>query len=74
VVLVDEPQRPPLAPEPPSNQNDRQRRLADVEFADERPLALGRVIAWIVLAPFYAATLVGSVGLNVIFIRGLLRI
>lgn len=73
-VLLDEAQRPPLRPDPASNQNDRQARFSRLEVEYGRGFGLARVVAWVMLAPFYAATLVGSVGLNVVFIRGLLRI
>jgi hypothetical protein len=76
-VLLDEPQRPPLMPEPAMNQNERPQapQFAGLDADDDdRRSGLARVVAWVLLAPLYSATLVGSVGLNVMFIRGLLRI
>lgn len=73
-VLLDEPERPPLMPEPAVNQNQRPAQLSDLDIDQDRRVGLARIVAWVLLAPFYAATLVGSVGLNVMFIRGLLRI
>ncbi|HVY50366.1 MAG TPA: hypothetical protein VHA07_02280 [Devosia sp.] len=71
-----EPQRPLLAPEPATNQNEP-RRARPPEPGDglehARSGGLGRIVAWILLAPLYTGTLVVAVGIDVMFIRGLLR-
>jgi len=56
---MDEPDRPPLAPEPAINENSPAPRRSMPPQQTERP-QLRRIIAWIVIAPFYAAAIVGS--------------
>ena len=78
-VLLDEPQRPPLSPERAINQNDdpaddrrRPLRRVDSEEDDIPPLGLARIIAWIVLAPWYGAIAVASLGIDLMFAKDLL--
>lgn len=73
-VVLDDPQRPPLSPEPPTNQNLRVARPRAEELVDEEEpssWAVGRVVAWILLAPWYVAVAVASVGLDVLIVKDL---
>lgn len=73
-VVLDDPQRPPLSPEPPTNQNLRVARPRAEELVDEEEpssWAVGRVVAWILLAPWYVAVAVASVGLDVMIVKDL---
>ena len=73
-VVLDDPQRPPLSPEPPTNQNLRVARPRAEELVDEEEpssWAVGRVVAWILLAPWYLAVAVASVGLDVLIVKDL---
>ena len=58
-VLIDEPARPPLAPEPAINENHVAPRRLPAAPPAERP-QIRRLIAWIVIAPFYAAGIAGT--------------
>jgi hypothetical protein len=74
-VVLDDPQRPLLSPEPPTNQNLRAPRPQpeELEYDEEPPRwKLGRAIAWVLLAPWYGAIAVASVGVDVLFIKDLL--
>jgi len=74
-VVLDDPQRPPLSPEPPTNQNLRAARPQTEEFDDEDEPSrwtAGRIVAWILLAPWYAAIAVASFGVDVLFVKDLL--
>jgi hypothetical protein len=75
-ILLDEPQRTPLRPEPPINQNidlDTRPRLRpsmpmdDADEADHPAFTIARLTAWILLAPLYLAMLAASVGVLVLF-------
>jgi hypothetical protein len=64
-ILLDEPSRPPLAPEPAINENRATpRRSSQPPMPERRPV--GRIIAWVVIAPFYAAGILGSAALLVL--------
>jgi len=73
-IFLDEPQRPPLTPDSPINQNARALRPApaDLEADDRRGLSLARTVAWIILAPWYVAIAAAALGLNLMFIKNLL--
>lgn len=76
-IVLDEPNRPPLAPEPATNQNERLSPPPDDDFElgeVRRPWSVGRAVAWVLLAPWYAVTLVAAVGLVVLFVRFVLRV
>ena len=64
-IFIDEPARPPLAPEPAINENRAAARRPIAQPAPERR-SVARLIAWIVLAPFYAAFILGSAALLVL--------
>jgi hypothetical protein len=72
-VTLDEPQRPLLAPEPPTNQNIRAPRPDPIEFDDDEPArwTTGRIVAWILLAPWYATIAVAALGVDVLFVKDL---
>src|SRR3569833_1190285 len=66
-VVLDDPQRPLLSPEPPTNQNLRVARPLPQEFDyddEPSPWTTGRIVAWILLAPWYVAIAVASLGLD----------
>jgi hypothetical protein len=73
--MLGEPQRAPLRPERPINQNleltaEPRRRfsVADDEQNEDHPaFTIARMTAWILLAPWYLAALAGSLGLLVLF-------
>ena len=74
-VVLDDPQRPPLSPEPPTNQNLRVARPRAEELVDEEEpssWAVGRVVAWIILAPWYLAMIAAAVGIDALFVKDLL--
>lgn len=75
-VVLDEPQRPPLSPQPPTNQNVRAARPEpeQLEYEDDEtsPWTIGRIVARIVLAPWYIVIAAASVGLLVLFFKDLL--
>lgn len=94
-VLLEEPRRPPLAPEPAINQNGntlraeptlepRDRAAARLrrpvvsilpEAADERRRpTFARIVAWIILAPWYLAMIAATVAVIGLFVRNLFRI
>jgi hypothetical protein len=74
-ILLDEPQRTPLRPEPPINQNldlpaERRTRpplQADDTDEDHPAFTIARMTAWILLAPWYLAMLAASIGVLVLF-------
>jgi hypothetical protein len=59
VLIVDDPQRPPLAPEPALNQNDAQSDNRARPSARRRPRT-GRLVARVLLAPLYIVIAAGS--------------
>lgn len=73
-VLLDEPARPPLRPGPARNQNTTPALGERFEETAEprRHLGFGRILAWLLLAPLYAATAVASIGLDAMFVKELL--
>ncbi len=74
-VVLDDPQRPPLSPEPPTNQNLRaaRPRTEGFDYEDEPSRwTPRRVVAWMLLAPWYAAIAVASLGIDVLFVKDLL--
>ena len=66
--------RPRLRPEPPDNQNVRRPRpVAHVDDDDEpQRWGPGRIVAWILLAPWYATIAVAAIGVDVLFVKDLL--
>ena len=73
-VMLSEPQRPPLAPQPAINQNRPAPAQQRPEFDDEdeddrRPLSLARLLGWIILLPWYVAMLAGAVGIIALFAK-----
>ncbi len=72
-VTLDEPQRPPLAPQAPTNQNIRAPRPEPVDFDDDEPArwTTGRILAWILLAPWYATIAIAALGVDVLFVKDL---
>ena len=66
--------RPRLRPDPPDNQNVRRPRpVAEFDDDDEpRRWGVGRVIAWILLAPWYVTMAAASIGVDVLFVKDLL--
>ena len=72
-VRLDEPQRAPLTPEPPTNQNIRISTDAPaVRPATRRGWRPVRVAAWVVLTPWYVAVAAASVALIFLFVKDLL--
>jgi hypothetical protein len=84
-VLLDEPKRAPLSPQPALNQNADVRsdrpaaemrtpeRAPRAPIEDDEPgMSVGRVIAWVVLAPWYLAVAVAAIGVDVLFVKDLL--
>lgn len=72
VIRVDEPDRPLLAPEPATNQNLRARRPVAVDPEPHQPLGFGKIVAWVLLAPWYVAMAAAAVGVDVLFVKDLL--
>lgn len=70
-VLLDEPQRPPLTPEPAINQNDSAPRPRAYP-PEPRRVSMGRVVAWVLLAPWYATMLVAALGIDAMFVKDML--
>ena len=71
-VRLDDPQRPPLTPAPPTNQNVRAARPEPAEFDVEPPRwTTGRILAWVLLAPWYVGVALAAVGLDVLFVKDL---
>lgn len=75
-VVLDDPQRPPLSPQPPTNQNLRAERPRAQDLEDEEdgqaPWPVARVVAWIILAPWYVAIAAASFGLDILFVKDLI--
>jgi hypothetical protein len=71
-ILLDEPSRPPLAPEPAINQNRAASRRPSPPPLPERA-PVGRIVAWVLLAPFYAAFMLGSAALLVLAAKFFLK-
>ena len=74
-VVLDEPQRPLLRPEPPTNQNLRAPRPQpeELDYEDEPSRwTAGRIVAWILLAPWYVVIAAASVGLDALFVKDML--
>jgi hypothetical protein len=70
---IDPEERGRLKPRPASNQNLRTPRpMADDEPDEPRSRKLGRTVAWVLLAPWYMATVVGTIGIDVLFIKDML--
>ncbi len=71
-VRLDEPQRPLLAPQPPTNQNIRISTEAQSAREPSRDRwDVVRVLAWVVLAPWYVAIAIGSVAVDFLFLKDL---
>lgn len=71
-VMLGEPQRPPLTPEPAINQNLVAPRPAPIALEPRPRLSVGRVVAWIILAPWYLAMIAAAVGIDALFVKDLL--
>lgn len=72
-VEPDAPERPRLRPRPASNQNLRTPRLDGYDKPPERRAwSVGRIIAWVLLAPWYAATAIGAIGVDLMFLKDML--
>lgn len=70
---IDLDERVRLKPRPASNQNLRTPRpIADDEGDERRSRTFGRTVAWMLLAPWYAVTVVGTIGIDVLFIKDML--
>ena len=74
VIPAIEVDRPRLRPDPADNQNVRRPRpVAEVDDADEpHRWGFGRVVAWILLAPWYVTMVVAAIGVDVLFVKDLL--
>jgi len=73
-VVLDDPQRPLLSPEPPTNQNLRAARPHPDELDYDEPShwTVGRIVAWVLLGPWYVAVAAASLGLDALFVKDLL--
>ena len=71
-IRIDEPQRPLLAPEPATNQNLRATRPHDIEPEHHERIGVGKIVAWVLLAPWYVAMAAAAVGVDVLFVKDLL--
>jgi hypothetical protein len=71
-VLPDEVQRPPLTPEPAINQNLVAPRPLPIEDEPREPIGIGRIVAWIILAPWYLAMIAAAIGIDALFVKDLL--
>ena len=74
-VVLDEPQRPLLRPEPPTNQNlcAPRPQPEELDYEDEPSRwTAGRIVAWILLAPWYVVIAAASVGLDALFVKDML--
>jgi hypothetical protein len=67
--VLDEPDRPPLRPDPASNEN--RRAAAQPAPAARSRRNLPRLLARIVIAPFYVAVALAAIGVIVLFAKGL---
>ena len=72
VIVLDEPQRPLLAPEPATNQNLRATRPEIAEPEPHQRIGLGKIVAWVLLAPWYVTMAAAAVGVDVLFVKDLL--
>lgn len=73
MVEPDAPERPRLRPRPASNQNLRAPRIDSYDESDaRRAWSAGRVVAWVLLAPWYAATAIGAIGVDLMFLKDML--
>jgi hypothetical protein len=70
--VLDEPQRPLLAPEPATNQNLRATRPEIAEPEPHQRIGLGKIVAWVLLAPWYVTMAAAAVGVDVLFVKDLL--
>lgn len=66
--------RPRLRPDPADNQNVRRPRpVTELDEDDEpRRWGIGRIIAWVLLAPWYVAMAAAAIGVDVLFVKDLL--
>ena len=78
-VLLIEPQRPHLKPQPAINQNapqpaDRGKSRGDIlQDGDDSPWdPAWRIVAWVVLAPWYLGVALASLGIDILFAKDLL--
>jgi hypothetical protein len=68
--VLDEPDRPPLRPEPPTNQNRHAAPRPAEAPRRRRSVGMPRLLARIVIAPLYAVVAVGAIGVIALFARG----
>lgn len=80
-VLLIEPQRPLLKPQPAINQNapqpeDRREAVGDVLIdADDSPWdSAWRIVAWVVLAPWYLGVALAALGIDILFAKDLISL
>ena len=79
-VLLIEPQRPLLKPQPAINQNtpqpeDRREVAGDVQIDsddDSRWDSAWRIVAWVVLAPWYLGVALAALGIDILFAKDLI--
>ena len=87
-ILLEEPQRPPLVPQPAINQNihpartepdfdeiarpTRASRRAIVPDDEPEPPRLPKIVAWVILAPWYGLVFALAVGIIGLFVKNLL--
>ena len=66
--------RPRLRPDPADNQNVRRPRPVGRSDEDDelRGWGVGRIIAWILLAPWYVTMAAAAIGVDVLFVKDLL--
>ena len=70
-IRIDEPERPLLAPEPATNQNLRATKPLAIEPEPRQRPGLGKIVAWVLLAPWYVAMAAVAVGVDVLFVKDL---
>ena len=70
-IRIDEPERPLLAPDPATNQNLHAARPLAAELEPRRRLGVGKIVAWVLLAPWYVTMAAVAVGVDVLFVKDL---
>jgi hypothetical protein len=67
--------RPRLRPDPADNQNVRRPRPVtrlDEDDDEPRHWGVGRIVAWVLLAPWYVTMAAAAIGVDVLFVKDLL--
>jgi len=72
VPSIEPDERVRLKPKPASNQNLRAPHPISDDLDEPRNWTPGRVVAWVLLAPWYAVAVVGTIGIDVLFIKDML--